>query len=82
MGGTTIRRLIGREHFTASVQRFVIQQPSDLLCNSTSLNWRSRSVMCQPSLEQRLGEQFQPINEQADSNGEQESDKTGKQGIQ
>ena len=25
MGGTTIRRLIGHEDFTASVQRFVIQ---------------------------------------------------------
>ena len=25
MGGTTIRRLIGRKDFTASVQRFVIQ---------------------------------------------------------
>ena len=27
MGGTTIRRLIGHRDFTASVQRFVIQQP-------------------------------------------------------
>ena len=26
MGGTTIRRLIGHKDFTASVQRFVIQQ--------------------------------------------------------
>ena len=38
MGGTTIRRLIGQKDYTASVQRFVIQQSSDLDANSIGHN--------------------------------------------
>ena len=38
MGGTTIRRLIGQKDYTASVQRFVMQQLSDLDANSIGHN--------------------------------------------
>ena len=50
MGGTTIRRLIGHNGFTASVQRFVIPQPMVRPSNSIRLTQRSRACVSRMSM--------------------------------